>query len=806
MVWTQMLMIALLLLLGYLYLGYPALLCLLARLFPKAHRFDEGYTPTVTLVISAYNEVEVIRSKIENSFALDYPADKLSIMVVSDCSDDGTDEAVLEYACRGVRLVRASLRRGKTSALNQAMALVESEVVVFSDANAIYDKNAIRKLVRHFSDQAIGYVVGYARYLEETRTAAGTSEGAYWNVEVLIKKWESDFSSVVGGDGAIYAIRRFLYQPMQESDINDFVNPLQIVVKGFRGIFDPEAYCFEQPAGKFEKEFSRKVRIVNRSFNALYRVPEACNPLRTGRFAWLLVSHKLLRWFSPYLLLLFLCALLLDWGRDTGSLLHLTAAALTGLLFLLAGVGKLLDGKGKSFALFHLPYYFLLINHASARGILLRLRGTTITTWNTVRQGDAVPAAGGRWVPRLLVFTSFAVLAVFACGMFSDPQRLALAAWLLAFALAHAFVIYPGLLLPLARLHRIKVTSDGSYSPEVTLLILALNEEAVIESKVLNSLALDYPKEKLRIVVASDGSTDRTNAIVAGYAALGVELFAYPSNRGKIAALNDAMREIGSEIVLFSDANVNYHPQAVKNIVRNFADPRVGAVSGKVMLSSGTLSYGVAERAYYSIEHSIQKHEGAAGVLIGGDGAMFAIRRSLFNAPPADTILDDLVIALGIARQGHLVVHEKEALGFEENLLEFRREFRRKARIIAGGYQCLLRGEVLPRWDQPLLMFCFLSHKVLRWGSGILFLALMGVLLQIQFLHDAAFLPRFRWLLALMVSSVLLALLAQFCPRIQRLKVANLCHYFCMLLVASLVGCYLGVTGKQQVTWRREAA
>jgi len=804
MVWTEMIMIAILALLAYVYLGYPVLLCLLARVFPRPHLIDPGHTPSVTLVISAYNEVDVIRSKIENSLALDYPADKLSIVVVSDCSDDGTDEEVLSFAHRGVVLVRAHERRGKTSALNQAMQEVESEAVVFSDANAIYDRGAIRYLVRHFADRGVGYVVGHARYQEETRTAAGASEGAYWDLEVLVKKWESSFSSVVGGDGALYAIRRSLYEPMHESDINDFVNPLQIVVKGFRGVFDSDAFCLEQPAGKFEKEFSRKVRIVNRSFNALFRVPQACNPRLTGRFAWQLVSHKLLRWFSPFILGLFLMALLLDWVVRPLSTADLLVAAAGGGGLLLAVVGRFLDQGKQPHLLFYLPYYFVLLNVASAKGILLRLRGTTITTWATVRQGNAAPPAAESLLPRLTLLFLLSSLVLVSCGVTRDLQALTTAAWLLTLSLAHAFVIYPGLLLPLARLLRKSIRHDESYLPAVTLLIVAYNEAAVIEAKLLNSLSLDYPPDRLRIVVASDGSIDGTNEIVAAYAGRRVELLAFPENRGKTAALNDAMRGIDSEIVLFSDANVIYDGSAVRKLVRNFADPRVGAVSGKVVLCSENLSYSLGERAYYGIEHAIQRCEGALGALIGTDGAMYAIRRSLFCAPSADTILDDLVIALGIARTGYLVLHEQEALGFEENLLEFPREFRRKARIIAGGYQCLLRGTVLPRWSQPLLMFCFLSHKVLRWGSGLLILALLAVLVQIQLLDGPVQMPLFKLLLSVISAGVLLALLAQFSPAVQRVRVANLCHYFCMLMAASLFGCYLGITGKQQVTWRGE--
>ncbi len=381
--------IILTLLLAYIYCGYPALLFLLARVMPRSHRYDELHVPELTFIISAHNEEEVIGAKLENALEMDYPSGKFTVMVVSDGSSDRTDEIVRSFADRGVILTRPAERRGKTAGLNLALAGVKSELVVFSDANAMYDRFALRALVRHFADEHVGYVVGHARYQSAATTAAGSSEGAYWNVEVKMKQWESEFSSVVGGDGAIYAIRSHLYQPLQETDINDFVNPLQIVAKGYRGVFDAEAWCTEKPAGLFEKEFSRKVRIANRSFNGFLRVPDAGNPLKVGRFAWQLVSHKLLRWFSPFILCLHLVAALVVAGlrRPTG-LLALVFVLFYGILAALALAGWSLDKRGLPGRIFSFAYYFVLMNVASAAGILLRLRGTVISTWETVRENS----------------------------------------------------------------------------------------------------------------------------------------------------------------------------------------------------------------------------------------------------------------------------------------------------------------------------------------------------------------------------------------------------------------------------------
>lgn len=380
------LFVILTLLVVYIYGGYHLLIFLLAKILPRRHRCDERHEPTVTLIISAHNEAEVIAEKLQNALETQYPPEKLTVLVVSDGSTDGTDDIVRSFADRGVVLIRPPERRGKTAGLNLALTRIESEVVVFCDANAMYEPQAVRRLVRHFADPGIGFVVGYARYEGTGETAAGSSEGAYWDLEEKLKEWESAFSSVVGGDGAIYAIRRELYEPLEETDINDFVNPLQIVAKGYRGIFDAEAWCTERPAGVFEKEFSRKVRIANRSFNGVLRVPAACNPLRVGRFAWQLISHKVLRWFSPFIIFLHFLATLSAAGPHgavpLAALASLTAYAMVAGLAL---VGWLQDKKEKPHRLFYFPYYFVLMNFASAAGIVLRLRGRVISVWDTVR-------------------------------------------------------------------------------------------------------------------------------------------------------------------------------------------------------------------------------------------------------------------------------------------------------------------------------------------------------------------------------------------------------------------------------------
>jgi cellulose synthase/poly-beta-1,6-N-acetylglucosamine synthase-like glycosyltransferase len=372
-------------LLAYVYIGYPLLVGFLARIFTRPVDTSAAVAcePSVSLLISAYNESPVIAAKIENSLALDYVVDRLEIIVISDCSDDGTDEIVRGYASSGVRLFRQSQRMGKSAALNFAVPQAEGVILVFSDANALYQPDAIRHLVRHFSNPRVGYVVGNARYSEKNiESGSAESEGLYWKLETYLKKKESSFESVVGGDGAIYAIRRELFSPLLSTDINDFMNPLQIVDRGYCGLFEPAAISYEDTAESFEKEYRRKVRIVSRSFNALRRVPGVLNPFRNPRHWLLLISHKLLRWLAPFFLLILFVASLLLWRFP----LYRTAFFLQTVFYVLAIAGWMAPRGRTAWKPLALAYYFCLVNVASFVGCIKCFRGELSAMWTPPRQ------------------------------------------------------------------------------------------------------------------------------------------------------------------------------------------------------------------------------------------------------------------------------------------------------------------------------------------------------------------------------------------------------------------------------------
>ena len=273
-------------------------------------------------------------------------------------------------------------RGGKTLGLNAGVAEAQSDIIVFSDANAMYQKDAIRALVTPFANTHVGAVVGESTYTS-AEEESGDSESLYWRYETAIKALESRASSVVGGDGAIYAVRKELYKPMNAEVLSDFVNPLQVVEQGFRCIYERQAISVEGVAGSFEKEFKRKVRIVNRAWRATMSMKRLLNPLRYGAFAWQFLSHKLLRWLVPALLVAILVTNICLLG--SGSVYAFTFAAQVGF-YALALVGVLSRKKQGLPKVIYIPYYFCLVNVASARGVLEAYLGRTYTTWSTARQ------------------------------------------------------------------------------------------------------------------------------------------------------------------------------------------------------------------------------------------------------------------------------------------------------------------------------------------------------------------------------------------------------------------------------------
>jgi cellulose synthase/poly-beta-1,6-N-acetylglucosamine synthase-like glycosyltransferase len=369
----------------YVYVGYPLLLAMVHSLSGGRRTVTSDYEPSITLIVSAYNEADVIGAKLDNSLSLQYPSELLEVLVVSDCSSDATDSVVRAHPDPRIRLLRMPQRGGKTVGLNAAVNEARGDILVFSDANAMYVSDALLMLARNFADPNVGAVIGESTYSDAT-AGADAEESLYWRYEVMIKRLESSLGSTVGGDGAIYAIRKSLYKPMRADALSDFVNPLQIVASGFRCIYEPRARSIEKAAGDFDREFRRKVRIVNRAWRATMSSKSLLNPLRFGVFSWQFASHKLLRWLVP--LFLVVC-LLANVALVGDHVLYRATLVVQGVLYALAAIGYVLRGQPKLPRVIAIPCYFVMVNIASARGIIEAYLGKTYTTWATARQTES---------------------------------------------------------------------------------------------------------------------------------------------------------------------------------------------------------------------------------------------------------------------------------------------------------------------------------------------------------------------------------------------------------------------------------
>lgn len=366
----------------YVYFGYPVALLVMGRLRKRPVK-KAPFEPAVSIIISAYNEEAHIGATLCNKLALNYPKDKVQIMVVSDASEDKTDEIVRGFEDRGVLLLRQETRLGKTSALNRAVPAARGEVIVFSDANSLYDADSLNKLMQNFSDPTVGYATGRMIYTNPDGTIIGDGCSAYMRYENFLRRLETQLGSIVGVDGAIDAVRKELYRPMNPDQLPDFVLPLKVIEQGYRVVYEPEAILTEAALKTEQDEYRMRLRVTLRALWTLRDLRQLLSLHRFGLFAWQLWTHKLLR----YLCFLFLAgaylANLLLWKQSPfyGVLLLLQSLMYLGMLFPWPAA----QGKTFSRLMGHMRY-FLLLNLSAGHACLKCLLGQKQGTW-TPRKG-----------------------------------------------------------------------------------------------------------------------------------------------------------------------------------------------------------------------------------------------------------------------------------------------------------------------------------------------------------------------------------------------------------------------------------
>ena len=366
----------------YVYLGYPLLVWLLSRRSLEPELRDPPTWPKVTLLIAAYNEEKIIAEKLENSLSLDFPKERLEVLVASDGSTDRTDEIVASFQDRGVRLIRVEGRAGKTVVQNRGVEVASGEIVVFSDANALYDHDTIKWMVRHLTRDDVGCAEGRRLDYAERASATTTSELSFRNYESWIKVFESRVLSCVGATGPIYAVRRALYVPLAADMISDLMEPLMVMYRhGKRQVFEPRAISRETVFVEMRKEFRRKVRIMNRCLYSMTRHWELLNPFRAGLFAVQVISHRFLRWLLPLFLIALLTLNIFLLDRPFYRALFV----LQSLFYGSALFGGLLDWLGLRPVVLRPPYYFCVANIASLIALTNLFRGRKIIRWKTER-------------------------------------------------------------------------------------------------------------------------------------------------------------------------------------------------------------------------------------------------------------------------------------------------------------------------------------------------------------------------------------------------------------------------------------
>jgi cellulose synthase/poly-beta-1,6-N-acetylglucosamine synthase-like glycosyltransferase len=333
--------------------------------------------PPVTLIISVYNEEQVIGKKVKNTLSLEYPEGLLEIIVISDGSNDRTNEIVSMFNDSRLVLKAFPERSGKTACLNRVVPEAKGDIILFTDANSMFSSDILAKLVTNFSDPNVGLVTGWTKYTKEKGGEETT--GIYSRFEMKTKYWESLISSCVGADGAIFAIRKELYRPLDEQDINDFVIPLRVISQGKRIVLDPDVYCFEEQSKGEGNEYRRQARITNRTLRAVLKHTAFLNPFSYGFFSFFLLSHKFLRFLVPFFVI----------GAFLANLFLLKVSPIyfglifIQLLFLSLGLASL-AGKADG-RVANICKFFLITLSAQFLGWIRRFRGIPDTMWTPRR-------------------------------------------------------------------------------------------------------------------------------------------------------------------------------------------------------------------------------------------------------------------------------------------------------------------------------------------------------------------------------------------------------------------------------------
>ena len=361
----------------YIYFGYPLILFLASKILKPVFTITPlDKLPLITILIPVHNEESIIEKKIINTLELNYPSKLIEIVVTSDGSTDHTNEIIKSYESKGIKVFIHQTNEGKNAVINKTSPLTKGDILLFTDANAIFSHDALKNIVAKFSDPQVGCVGGTLKY-SDGESLSSKGEGFYFRYENMIRKLEGLQGTMVGANGAIYALRRELFTPVPPHVPNDFFHPLSVLKKGFYSVFDEKAIAFEKPTEDQKEEFNRRKRIVARSFGAISEINRLYGIFH-GRGWFHIVSHKILRWFAFPIVL---TALLSNIFLVENSIYHFLLGI--QLFFFASGIlGYILNIFGYKVKVFYIPYYFLLINLAGISGLYSYFKGDKVIKWN----------------------------------------------------------------------------------------------------------------------------------------------------------------------------------------------------------------------------------------------------------------------------------------------------------------------------------------------------------------------------------------------------------------------------------------
>ena len=385
----------------YTYVGYGILAWIFVKIrtllgisFPTPD--DPTFQPRVTLAIPAYNEMSCIEAKVKNSFGLDYPADKIDVLFVTEGSNDGTTEYIqsLMSTYPNLKIIGGTERKGKIEAMNMAVKTIQTPIVIFTDANTILNKAVIKNIVRHFKDEKVGAVAGEKRIqVDDSEAAAGAGEGLYWKYESFLKKLDTKLYSVVGAAGELFAVRTNLHGTVEKDTLlDDFMISLRVAADGYRVIYEPEAYAIERPSFSIQDEMKRKIRIAAGGFQSIARLGFLWNIFKYGWLSFQYVSHRAMRWaVAPFCLPLIFAlnlAIVLMEGMSEPVTLYKVLLVAQVVFYLLAIIGYWLENQKIRIKLLFVPFYFSFMNYCAIRGYNRYRNGITSGIWEKAKRAQ----------------------------------------------------------------------------------------------------------------------------------------------------------------------------------------------------------------------------------------------------------------------------------------------------------------------------------------------------------------------------------------------------------------------------------